>query len=131
MVRPLLFAAALLASVPAYAGGIADDRYRIEDAATRKAAMRWERTYLILSAIDTVQTVRCFKRDASCVELNPLWPGKPSVERIIIGKLIGGAVHYAAVDFISRRNPKMAKTIAQVSVAVQGAGVVFNLRTDF
>lgn len=100
-------------------------------AATYDDAMKWEYTYLALSAVDTVQTVRCFKRDASCVELNPFWPGKPSVERIIAGKIVGGIIHYAAVDYIARRNPKMALRIAQISVGVQGAGVMFNLTTDF
>jgi hypothetical protein len=93
--------------------------------------MKWEVVYLVLSTVDTVQTVRCFKRDVNCVELNPFWPGKPSVERIVIGKVVGGLVHYAAVDYIARRNPKMALRIAQISVAVQGAGVAFNLKTDF
>ena len=125
---PFILAAALTLATPAYA---ADPSYRIEAEATRKAAMRYEIAYLALSAIDTVQTVRCMERDPDCVELNPLWGKKPSVERIILGKIVGGVIHYAAVDYISRRNPKMALRIAQISVGVQASGVAFNLRSDF
>lgn len=129
MIRPLLIAAALVAT-PVYAGDIADNRYRIEAEQTRKAAMRWEATFLALSTIDLIQTVSCLE-GKSCTEGNPVWGSNPKTSHLIIGKIIGGAVHFYAVDRISRRNPKAALRIAQFSVAVQGGVVGLNFRGEF
>lgn len=107
-----------------------EQAYRIKRPANRSDVMKWEAAYLVLSAADLVITARCLEHD-ECIELNPVWGKKPSTEKLVIGKLIGGAIHFAAIDYISRRNPKMALRIAQISVAVQGGVVGFNLTSEF
>jgi hypothetical protein len=130
--KPFILAAAsaLTFATPAFAGEIADNRYRIEAEATRKAVMRYEIAYLALSAADLVITVRCLERN-ECEEMNPVWGKHPSTQKLVIGKIAGGVIHFAAIRYIADRNPKLALRLAQISVAVQGGVVGFNLTSEF
>lgn len=145
MTRALILAAALVAS-PAYAQAddepIVVENFRIRPAetaptvsyridkpkgVTRSDVMKWETAYLALSAVDLVQTVSCLEK-RTCKESNPLWGKDPKAPRLIIGKIIGGAIHFYTIDRISRRDPKTALRAAQLSVGLQGGVVGWNLR---
>ena len=93
-------------------------------------AMKWETTFLALSAVDTAQTIRCLKRDL-CEEANPLFGKHPSAGTIIASKLGGGLLHYALINELNKRDPKMALRTAQISAGLQGGVVAMNARIAF
>jgi hypothetical protein len=108
------------------------DRYRIEQprGVTRSDVMKWEAAFLVLSAADLAITVRCLERN-ECEEMNPVFGKHPKTSTLVLGKLVGGAIHFTAIDYISRRDPKLALRLAQISVVVQGGVVGFNLSSEF
>lgn len=129
MTRAAILAAALLASTPAYAQAIPNYRISVEDEATRKAAMRWETAYVILSAADLALTVQCIEA-GKCVEANPLAKSHSTTKMVAI-KSVLTLGHFLFVRRLADRNPKAALRVAQVSVAFQGGVVGLNLRTVF
>jgi hypothetical protein len=96
----------------------------------QSAAMKWETTYLALSAIDAAQTIRCLKRDL-CEEGNPLFGRHPSAGTLISGKLGGGILHYLLMNELNKRDPKVALRTAQISAGLQGGVVAMNARIAF
>jgi len=99
-------------------------------AETRSSALKWELSYLALSAIDTAQTINCLKRDI-CEEGNPLFGKHPSSKKLIAAKIGLGAVHFALFTRLNDHNPKAAMRLARVSFAVQGTVVGLNARFMF
>jgi hypothetical protein len=128
MRKLLILAAAAAISTPALAE---PPSYRIEkQEVTRRAAMKWEMIFLALSAADAAVTIDCLHRDV-CEEVNPLFGKHPSTRTIVLGKIVGGAIHFAAFTYLNDRNPRVALRAAQVSVVAQGSVVAFNLRVAF
>jgi hypothetical protein len=97
---------------------------------TRSAALKWEMSYLALSAIDTVQTIDCLHRDI-CDEGNPLFGKHPSAAKLILAKVGFGAAQFALFRHINDRDPKAALRVAQISCVVQGGVVLLNARVTF
>lgn len=93
----------------------------------RQSALRWERYYLALSAIDAAQTIYAVQSGRG-VEANPLLGRNPSVMKVLAFKTIGGALHYTAVRKLSLKNPRQARTVAIVSTAIQAGVVGLNMR---
>jgi hypothetical protein len=123
------FAVGAALATPAQA---ADRDYRIQETkgVTRSDVMKWEAAFLVLSAADLAITVRCLERN-ECTEMNPVFGKHPKTSTLVLGKIVGGAIHYAAIDYIARRDPKLALRLAQISVVVQGGVVGFNLSSEF
>lgn len=96
-------------------------------AAEAKSALKWEMSYLALSAIDTAQTIECLQR-GECEEANPLFGKHPKPAQLIATKLAFGAVHFALFNHINSRNSRAAMRFAQGSVIVQGGVVLLNAR---
>jgi hypothetical protein len=121
-----------MTATPALAAGDDSDRYRIDQprGVTRSDVMKWEAAFLVLSAADLAITVRCLERN-ECEELNPIFGKHPKTSTLVGAKVGAGIVHYLAIDFIARRDPKLALRLAQVSVVVQGGVVGFNLSSEF
>lgn len=94
---------------------------------TKAAALRWEMTYLALSAIDTAQTIECLKRGI-CQEANPLFGKNPSATKLVLAKVGAGLVHFYAFQHTNNRSPKTALRFAQISAGVQGSVVLLNAR---
>jgi hypothetical protein len=125
--------AMLCISAPALAedvGQLSARSYRIDQAETQKAAMRWEIGYQLLSAVDLVQTISWCAHHNPC-EGNPVLGKHPSPEKLIALKLVGGAAHFMLLERLSKRNPKAALRVAQVSFGLQGAVVGLNFKTIF
>jgi hypothetical protein len=97
---------------------------------TARAALRWEVSYLALSAIDAAQTINCLDRNV-CSEANPIFGKHPSAEALIAVKAGLGLVHFAAFKHTLHRNPKAALRLAQISCMVQGTVVGLNARMIF
>jgi hypothetical protein len=97
---------------------------------SQSAAMKWETTFLALSAVDAAQTIRCLKRDL-CEEANPIFGKHPSAGTIIASKLGGGLLHYVLINELNKRDPKMALRTAQISAGLQGGVVAMNARIMF
>lgn len=116
------------AAVPARTPAVAPSAYRIEQ--TKAAALKWELSYLALSAIDAAQTIHCLKRDI-CEEANPIFGKDPSAQKLILAKVGLGLAHFAVFSHLNDRNPKAALRLAQVSCAVQGGVVLVNMRLTF
>ena len=114
-------------SLPATASAAAPSAEKLRLDATRSAANKWELAYLALSAIDTVQTIDCLKRDV-CYEANPLFGKNPKASTLIAAKVGAGLLHYGIFRYANARNPKAALRLAQVTAAVQGTVVFMNLR---
>jgi hypothetical protein len=96
----------------------------------QSAAMKWETTYLALSAVDAVQTIRCLKRGL-CEEGNPIFGKHPSAGTLIASKLGSGLLHYVLINELNRRDPRMALRTAQISAGLQGGVVAMNARLAF
>ena len=96
----------------------------------QSSAMKWETTFLALSAVDAAQTIRCLKRDL-CQEANPLFGKHPSAATIVGSKLAGGLLHYALINDLNKRDPKLALRTAQISAGLQGGVVAMNARISF
>jgi hypothetical protein len=96
----------------------------------QSAAMKWETTFLALSAVDAAQTIHCLKRDL-CEEANPIFGKHPSPGTIVASKLAGGLLHYALIKELNKRDPRMALRTAQISAALQGGVVAMNARIAF
>jgi hypothetical protein len=131
----LLAAAALAAATPAFAQAIPDSSYRLPPAelldreATRRAAMRWEAAYVVLSAADLVMTVQCLEA-RKCTEANPLAKSHSTTKMIAIKSALTLG-HVLFVRRLADRNPKAALRIAQVSVGLQGTVVGLNVKAVF
>jgi hypothetical protein len=100
--------------------------YRVEADLTRRAALRWETAFVILSAADLIMTVQCIEAK-KCVEANPLAKSHSTGKMIAIKSALTLG-HFLFVKRLSERDPKAALRIAQVSVGVQGGIVGLNLR---
>jgi hypothetical protein len=96
----------------------------------QQKALKWELSYLTLSAIDLAQTVNCLEKN-KCVEANPIFGKHPKTSTLVAAKVLGGALHFAGFKYVSRRDPKTALRMAQISVGMQGAVVALNLRVGF
>jgi len=96
----------------------------------QSAAMKWETTYLALSAIDAAQTIRCLKRSL-CEEANPIFGKHPHAGTLIASKLGGGLLHYVLINELNKRDPRMALRTAQISAGLQGGVVAMNARIMF
>lgn len=94
--------------------------------ATQKAALKWEVGYLVLSAVDAVQTIDCVHRNA-CEEANPIFGKHPSAARVILTKAGVGLAHFLVFRELNKRNPKSALRAAQFSAGLQGTFVVLNV----
>lgn len=99
--------------------------WRLKD--TRATAMRWELSYHLLSAVDTIQTVSCLRK-GQCDEGNPLMGKQPKMSKMIAGKLLVSAVQVGLFKYAYDRNPRTALRMAQVSCALQGTAVLLNAR---
>ena len=97
---------------------------------TSSAALRWELSYLALSAVDTAQTIDCLSRN-ECEEANPLFGKHPSSAALIAAKVAFGAAHFVVFNHLNKRNPHGALRFAQGSVIVQGGVVALNARFSF
>jgi hypothetical protein len=117
VIRPLILAAAMLASTPAYA-------------ATKADAMHWELGYQALNILDTAETIDCLNRGI-CDEANPLFGRHPSSAKLIIAKALFGALHFVIVDRLANHNPRTALRVAQISMFAQGTIVGLNARFTF
>jgi hypothetical protein len=102
----------------------------LEQEQLRRAALKWEIGYLALSAVDAAETIHCLDRD-TCQEGNPIFGKHPSPAKLILGKVVFGAIHFAVFDRMRDRNPKAAMRLAQISAGVQGGVVLLNLRVAF
>jgi hypothetical protein len=128
------------ASDTTVAGATASDRvYRpqftilereYQNRLTRRAALRWEASYLVLSAIDAAQTIDCLDRNV-CSEANPIFGKHPRAETLIAVKAGLGLVHFFAFKRALDKSPKSALRLAQVSCVVQGTVVGLNARMIF
>lgn len=98
--------------------------------ATQSAALKWELSYLALSAIDTAQTISCLDKGI-CSEANPLFGKHPSTGKLIAAKVALSAVHFAIFNHVNGHNPKGALRFAQISAGVQGSVVLLNARFTF
>lgn len=121
-------AAAISFTTPAIAQD-SSDRYRIEQEATRKAAMQWEAAFIVISAADLALTVQCIEAN-KCEEANPIAKSHSTTQMIAI-KSVLTAGHYLFVKRLSKRNPKAALRFAQFSVALHGTGMALNIKTVF
>lgn len=100
------------------------------DAAESRSALKWEMSYLALSAIDTGQTIQCLQQGL-CEEANPLFGKHPSPGKLIAAKIAFGAAHFALFNHLHSRNPHAAMRFAQGSVLMQGGVVLLNARFTF
>ena len=89
-----------------------------------------EIAFQVLNAADAVQTCDFLKRGVA-QELNPLFGKHPSCGKVIAFKIVGGGIHYALVSKINETDPKLAKIIQIITIAVQGGVVAANLRFVF
>jgi hypothetical protein len=108
---------------------------RTEDAqkrydSVRKDATRWEIAYQVLNVVDAAQTIDCLKRKV-CVEANPLLGKRPSTEKIVGVKSAVGVIHWFLFTKIRKHDPYKARTMARVSVVLQGSVVAANMRFTF
>ena len=94
---------------------------------SKSTALRWELSYLALSAIDTGQTIDCLQRDM-CEEANPLFGKHPKPLELIAAKVALGAAHFVVFDHLNDRNSHAALRFAQGSVLIQGGVVLLNAR---
>lgn len=126
----LALCAASITATPAFAAEPADG-YRIEtqDDKTRRAAMRWETAFVILSAADLAITVQCIEAK-KCEEANPIAVGHSTTKMIAIKSALTLG-HFLFVKRLAKDNPKAALRFAQVSVGIQGSIVGLNIRTAF
>ena len=99
-------------------------------ASSKSAALKWELSYLALSAIDTAQTIDCLNR-GTCSEANPLFGKHPTPSKLIAAKLAAGALHFAVFTHTNARDSKTALRFAQISAGVQGGVVLLNARFMF
>ena len=97
---------------------------------THSAVMKWEAGYLVLSAIDTVETIDCLDRGV-CKEGNPIFGKHPKAAELIAAKVVFGVGHFVLVDHINERNPHAALRFVQGSVLMQGGIVGLNARFAF
>jgi len=77
-------------------------------------------TYALLSGVDALQSSQSNRN-----ELNPLFTdrhGRPDMDKIIIGKVIGGIVVWGIAD----RYPKQRKGVLWGAIGVQGVVVGMN-----
>lgn len=86
--------------------------------------------FLTLSAIDAIQTIDCLNRNV-CYEANPIYGRRPSTEKIIGIKVIGGVLHYLLIQELYKRDPKLTRTVQYISIGIQGSVVAANLRFSF
>lgn len=100
-------------------------------AATKADAMHWEMGFQVLSALDAAETIYCLRTSPTCEEANPLMGKHPSTLKIIAGKAIMGGLHFALVDHLADKNPRLALRVAQISVVFQGTVVGLNARIVF
>lgn len=118
MIRTLLVALVLLASVPAHADAFRD----------REIAFQ---ALNIADAAETCYIVSSGKGH----EANPLITsvlGKHPDCAALVGLKVGfGALHWFIADRINRSDPKAAKTFQIVSIVVQGSVVGLNMRLVF
>jgi hypothetical protein len=125
-----------IAATPAHA----EESYRIpasvveaekltEDQRTRRAAMRTEAAFVVLSAVDMAITVQCLKAN-ECTESNPLAKSH-SIEQMVAINSVFTIGHYFFVKRLAKTHPKAALRVAQVSVAVRGTVVGLNIRARF
>lgn len=118
-------AIALAGASPAHA----DDSYRINEP-LQQSALKWEMSYLALSAIDAAQTIECLNRDR-CQEANPIMGKSPSTAKILLVKAGLGLVHFTLFRTLNRKDPKLALRTAQISAGLQAGVVMLNARVAF
>jgi hypothetical protein len=123
----ILIAAVLATVMAAPAQAQSTDGNAAKFLADQRTAEHWERAYVVLAAVDTIQTVRCLD-SGYCAEANPLFGENPKTGKVIAVKVAGTALHYALFSYINHRDPRVALRFAQASVVVQGGAVVLNLR---
>jgi len=119
-------AAALSFAIPTAA--LAESPWNAVD--TRSSALKWELSYLALSAVDAGQTIGCLDR-GTCEEGNPLLGKHPSAGKVILAKVGFGLIHFAVFSRLNDHNQKAALRLAQISCAVQGSVVALNARFTF
>lgn len=99
---------------------------------TRGAANDWEKAYIALNIVDTIQTASCLDRHPDwCEEANPLFGKHPSVAKMVIGKALLVGLQYAIFERIRNHDPKAAMRFAQIGVGLSGTAVVLNARYTF
>ena len=91
---------------------------------------RYEVAFQVLNAADAVQTCDFLARGRA-YELNPILGRHPSCATVIGFKIAAGGVHYLLVREIAKTDPKLAKIVQIVTIAVQGGVVAANLRFAF
>jgi hypothetical protein len=125
-------ASSALAAEEQRALAIRDSSLRItnERRALERQAHRWEMLYLAASAADLAVTINCLEA-GKCVEQNPLFGKRPKSSTLLLGKVIGGAVHYGVFRYTLARSPRTALRFAQISAGVQGGVVMLNMRVAF
>ena len=95
-----------------------------------KNGIRWELSYLALSAIDTAQTLDCLHRN-KCSEGNPIFGSHPSAKRLIVTRVLIGAAHFAVFKALNDRNPINGRSFAIGGAVVEGGVVALNMRYTF
>ena len=89
-----------------------------------------EIAFQVLNAADAIETCDFLHRGVAH-ELNPLVGKHPSCETVIAYKVAAGGVHYFLVWELEKRDPKLAKVVDILTIALQGGVVVANLRFVF
>lgn len=101
-----------------------------------KDRVRWddvkiyEYAYQTLNLIDAVQTVSLLSKDGHHEE-NPILGKNPSPIVVVGYKAMGGLLHYGMTKFLLSESPKHAKIFQQLSLAVQGGVVAWNMQFVF
>ncbi|RKF23128.1 hypothetical protein D6851_01130 [Altericroceibacterium spongiae] len=104
--------------------GKGDERVRWKDIKT------YEYAYQTLNLIDAVQTVTLLSQDGHH-EANPLLGKDPSTIEVIGYKAAGGLLHYGLTRFLLAKSPQHVKLFQQVSLAIQGGVVAWNMQFAF
>lgn len=91
---------------------------------------RYEIAFQALNAADAIQTCDFLAR-GKAHELNPILGKHPSCPEVIGFKIAAGALHYVLVREIAKTDPKLARVVQIVTIAIQGSVVAANLRFTF
>ena len=101
-----------------------------------KDRVRWddikiyEYAFQTLNLIDAVQTVSLLSKDGYH-EKNPILGKDPSPIVVVGYKAMGGLLHYGMTKLLLSESPKHAKIFQQLSLAVQGGVVAWNMQFVF
>ncbi|MXP25424.1 hypothetical protein GRI39_05120 [Altererythrobacter indicus] len=101
-----------------------------------KDRVRWndvkvyEYAFQTLNLIDAVQTVALLSNDGHH-EKNPILGKDPSPIVVVGYKAVGGLLHYGMTKFLLSESPQHTKLFQQLSLAVQGGVVAWNMQFVF